>query len=50
MALASLAVSGFSPKVDSIIFSDEVCSNGPALATLACAKLDTTMAGTRKPS
>ena len=34
LALASRGVSGCSPKVDSIIFSEEVCSNGPALVTL----------------
>jgi hypothetical protein len=50
LALASRAVSGCSPKVDSINLSEEVCSNGPALVTLARAKLDTTMAGTRNPS
>src|SRR5215469_13767293 len=50
IALASRAVSGCSPKVDSIIFSVEVCSNGPECATLAAARLDTTMAGTRNPS
>ena len=50
MALASLAVSGFSPKMVSIIFSVDVCSNGPSWATLALARLDTTMHGTRNPS
>ena len=38
------------PKVDSISFSVEVCSNGPWWTTRAGARLDTTMAGTRKPS
>ena len=50
LALASRAVSDRSPKVDSIIFSVEVCSNGPLWATLALARLDTTMVGTRNPS
>ena len=49
MALASLAVSGFSPKMVSIILSVDVCSIGPSWATLAPARLDTTMHGTRNP-
>ena len=49
MALASRAVSGRSPKVDSLIFSGEACSNGPSWTTLRPARLDTTMAGTRTP-
>ncbi len=50
LAWASRAVSGRNPKVDSIIFSVEVCSNGPSWTILRLARLDTTMAGTRKPS
>jgi hypothetical protein len=50
MALASRAVSGRSPKVDSIIFSVEVCSNGPSWTIFRLARLDITMVGTRKPS
>src|SRR5215813_1665279 len=50
IALASRAVSDRSPKADSIIFSVEVCSNGPAWATVGAARLDTTMVGTRNPS
>ena len=50
-ALASRAVSGCSPKVDSIRASVEQCSNGPSWTTGAAgAKLDTTMAGTRNPT
>src|SRR5215470_7972111 len=47
-ALASRAVSDGSPNVDSISFSVDVCSNGPRWRTRGRARLDTTIAGTRK--
>src|SRR5579859_3032283 len=49
-ACVSRAVNGCNPNVDSISFSVEVCSNGPWCTTRAWARLDTTIAGTRKPS
>src|SRR5262249_61454334 len=50
MALASRAVSGRSPKGDSISFSVEGCSNGPAGASGSAAQVDTTLGGPPHPS
>lgn len=47
-AFASRAVIECRPKVDSISFSVDVCSYGPWWTTWADARLETTIAGTRK--